>query len=98
MSYEHHYYVYILTNWNNKVMYIGMTNNLERRLFEHKTKMVDGFTKKYNVNKLVYFEETSDVHVAIAREKEIKKWRREKKNNLVISMNPEWKDLSDSWQ
>jgi putative endonuclease len=79
-------------------MYVGMTNNLERRLFEHKTKMVDGFTKKYNVNKLVYFEETSDVHVAIAREKEIKKWRREKKNNLVISMNPEWKDLSDSWQ
>ena len=98
MSYEHHYYVYLLTNWNNKVMYVGMTNNLERRLFEHKTKIVDGFTKKYNVNKLVYFEETSDVHVAIAREKEIKKWRREKKNNLVISMNPEWKDLSDSWQ
>jgi len=98
MSYEYHYYVYLLTNWNNKVMYVGMTNNLERRLFEHKNKMVDGFTKKYNVNKLVYFEETSDVHVAIAREKEIKKWRREKKNNLVISMNPEWKDLSDSWQ
>jgi putative endonuclease len=79
-------------------MYIGITNDLERRLFEHKTKMVDGFTKKYNVNKLVYYEETSDVHVAIAREKEIKKWRREKKNNLVISMNPEWKDLSDNWQ
>ncbi len=97
MSYEHHYYVYLLTNWNNKVMYVGMTNNLERRLFEHKTKIVDGFTKKYNVNKLVYFEETSDVHVAIAREKEIKKWRREKKNNLVISMNPQWKDLSESW-
>ncbi len=98
MSHEHHYYVYILTNWNNKVMYIGMTNNLERRLFEHKNKINDGFTKKYNVNKLVYFEETSDVHAAIDREKEIKKWRREKKNNLVLSLNPQWKDLSDDWQ
>jgi putative endonuclease len=98
MPREHHYYVYILTNWNNKVMYVGVTNNLERRLFEHKNKMVDGFTKKYNVNKRVYFEETSDVHAAIAREKEIKKWRREKKNNLVLSLNPEWKDLSENWQ
>ena len=79
-------------------MYVGMTNNLERRLFEHKNKLVDGFTKKYNVNKLVFFEETSDVHVAIAREKEIKKWRREKKNNLVLSLNPQWKDLSDAWK
>jgi len=78
-------------------MYVGVTNNLVRRVHEHKTKMVPGFTEKYNVNKLVYFEETSDVRAAIAREKEIKKWRREKKNNLVIADNPEWRDLSDGW-
>jgi putative endonuclease len=95
---DYNFYVYILTNWNNKVMYIGMTNNLERRLFEHKNKLVDGFTKKYNVSKLVYYEHTTDVHAALAREKEIKKWRREKKNNLVISMNPNWQDLSVEWE
>jgi len=91
------YYVYLLTNWNNKVMYLGVTNNLERRLYEHKNKLFKGFTEKYNVNKLVYFEETQDVTVAIAREKEIKKWRREKKNQLVNRMNPNWKDLSSGW-
>jgi len=91
------YYVYLLTNWNNKVMYVGMTNNLERRLYEHKNKLVNGFTKKYNINKLVYFEETSDVYEALSREKEIKKWRREKKDNLVLSTNPEWEDLSEGW-
>jgi putative endonuclease len=94
---EYNFYVYILTNWNNEVMYIGVTNNLERRLYEHKNKSVDGFTKKYNVNKLVYYEHTTDVHAAITREKEIKRWRREKKNNLVIMMNPDWKDLSLEW-
>jgi putative endonuclease len=88
------YYVYILTNWNNKVIYIGVTNNLVRRLYEHKNKLVDGFTKKYNLNKLVYFELFYDMGTAIKREKEIKKWRREKKNNLVESKNPSWKDLS----
>lgn len=97
MPREHRYYVYLLTNKNNKVMYVGVTNNLERRIFEHKAKMLPGFTEKYNVNKLVYFEETNDVRVAITREKEIKKWRREKKNNLVVAVNPEWKDLSDGW-
>ena len=86
-----------MTNKNDKVMYVGATNNLARRVHEHKTKMALGFTEKYNVNKLVYFEETPDVRVAIAREKEIKKWRREKKNNLVIAVNPEWKDLSEGW-
>jgi putative endonuclease len=95
---DYNFYVYILTNWNNKVMYIGMTNNLERRMYEHKNKLVDGFTKKYNVNKLVYYEYATDVHVAIAREKEIKKWRREKKNQLVMSMNPEMRDLSLEWE
>ena len=88
------YYVYLLTNWNNKVMYVGVTNNLKRRIYEHKKKLVKGFTEKYNLNKLVYFEETQDVTSAIAREKEIKKWRREKKNQLVNRMNPNWKDLS----
>ena len=91
------YYVYLLTNWNNKVIYLGVTNNLERRLYEHKNKLVKGFTEKYNVNKLVYFEETQDVTAAIAREKEIKKWRREKKNQLVEQINPNWKDLSSEW-
>jgi len=88
------YYVYLITNWNNKVMYVGVTNNLERRIYEHKNKLVKGFTEKYNVNRLVYFEETEDVIAAIAREKEIKKWRREKKDQLVNRMNPNWKDLS----
>ena len=92
------YYVYLLTNWNNQVMYVGVTNDLERRIYEHKNKLVDGFTKKYNVEKLVYFETTSDVLVAIEREKQIKKWRREKKNQLVVGMNPEWKDLSVEWE
>ena len=78
-------------------MYVGVTNNLERRIHEHKNKLVKGFTEKYNVNKLVYFEETQDVTAAIAREKEIKKWRREKKNQLVNRMNPNWKDLSSGW-
>ena len=94
---EYKYYVYILTNWNNRVMYIGITNDLERRLYEHKNKLAKGFTEKYNVNKLVYYEISSDVNSAIAREKEIKKWRREKKNNLVLSANSEWRDLSDGW-
>jgi putative endonuclease len=96
MPQDRTYYVYLLTNWNDKVMYVGMTNDLKRRMYEHKTKAVKGFTEKYNLDKLVYFEATSDVHSAIAREKEIKKWRREKKNALVAGTNPEWKDLSGS--
>lgn len=94
---ERQYFVYLLTNWNHKVMYVGVTNDLERRIYEHKQKCVKGFTQKYNITQLVYFEKTSDVQVAIAREKEIKRWRREKKNNLVNSQNPEWKDLSERW-
>ncbi|MBQ6849795.1 MAG: GIY-YIG nuclease family protein [Oscillospiraceae bacterium] len=91
------YYVYIMSNWNNKVVYIGFTNNLERRVYEHKNKLIDGFTKKYNVNKLVYFEQTSDVRVSLEREKQIKKFRREKKNMLIESINPDWRDLSLDW-
>jgi putative endonuclease len=94
---KHRYYVYVLTNKNNNVMYIGVTNNLERRVYEHKMKQVPGFTEKYNVNRLVYFEETQDVRIAIAREIEMKKWRREKKNQLVVTANAEWKDLSEGW-
>jgi len=78
-------------------MYVGVTNNLERRIYEHRHKLVKGFTEKYNVSRLVYFEETSDIVSALAREKEIKKWRRGKKNSLVTSLNPEWKDLSEDW-
>ena len=91
--YQNKYYVYILSNWNNKVIYIGMTSNLERRIYEHRNKILPGFTNKYNVNKLVYFETVNDVTIAIAREKEVKKWRREKKNALIESMNPNWEEL-----
>ena len=92
------YYVYILTNWNNHVMYVGVTNNLERRLFEHRQGIVDGFTKKYRVHKLVYFEATSDVKAALEREKQIKGWTRGKKNALVERLNPDWKDLTEDWR
>ena len=78
-------------------MYIGVTNDLERRMYEHKNKLIDWFTKKYNIHKLVYFEDTDDVSHAIEREKEIKKWRREKKNELVATTNPNWIDLSVDW-
>ncbi len=91
------YYVYILTSPNNRVMYIGVTNNLERRVWEHKSKAVSGFTQKYNVTKLVYFEECSDIMSAIAREKQIKGWLRKKKDALVEVTNPEWKDISVEW-
>ncbi|HHV65571.1 MAG TPA: GIY-YIG nuclease family protein [Peptococcaceae bacterium] len=91
------YYVYIMTNWNNKVLYTGITNDLERRIYEHKNKLIEGFTKKYNVNKLVYYECTTDVYSAITREKQIKGWTRQKKNELVQSVNPEWRDLSEDF-
>ncbi len=87
------YYVYLLTNRNNAVMYVGVTNNLLRRIYEHKNKSIPGFTQKYNVYKLVYFEQTHDVKSAIEREKQIKKWRREKKNALVEAINPHWQEL-----
>lgn len=94
---EKTYYVYLLTTWNNKVLYTGVTNNLERRIYEHKNKLIDGFTKKYNINKLVYFEVTEDILAAIEREKQIKGWIRIKKNNLIESVNPDWRDLSNDW-
>ena len=87
------YYVYILSNWNGKVIYVGMTNNLERRVNEHKSGEIEGFTKKYRVHKLVYFETMDDVRRAIEREKEIKGWSRAKKNALIAALNPDWHDL-----
>ncbi|MDX2112157.1 MAG: GIY-YIG nuclease family protein [Alphaproteobacteria bacterium] len=92
----HQHFVYMMANWNNSVLYIGVTNNLQRRDWEHKLKLIAGFTEKYNATKLVYFEETDNVHAAIAREKQLKKWRREKKNVLVNQMNPKWIDLSEN--
>ena len=91
------YYVYMITNKTNTVLYTGVTNNLERRIYEHKNKLVDGFTKKYNINKLVYFDYTTDVTSAITREKQIKGWSRAKKNALIESVNPRWEDLSENW-
>lgn len=91
------YFVYILTNFTNKVLYIGVTNNLQRRIYEHKQKLVDGFTKKYNLTRLVYFEEFSRIEDAIAAEKKIKGWLRIKKINLIESKNPSWSDLSLSF-
>ena len=87
------YYVYILTNKTNKVLYIGVTNDLERRIFEHKNKLVEGFTKKYNLNKLVYYEVIENISSAIEREKQLKNWHRDWKINLINSFNPMWKDL-----
>ena len=89
------YYIYILTNKTNNVLYTGITNNLERRVGEHKGKLIAGFTKKYNLTKLIYFEETNDVNSAITREKQIKGWLRTKKIKLIESVNPAWKDLSN---
>ena len=88
------YYVYIMTN-KSKTLYTGISNNLIRRVYEHKNKLVEGFTKKYNIEKLVYFELFNNPDDAIRREKQIKGWLRKKKIDLIKSMNPEWKDLSD---
>jgi len=90
------YYVYIMTN-KSRTLYTGVTNNLERRVYEHKHKLIPGFTSKYNITKLVYYEETDNINVAIAREKQIKGWLRARKIALIESENPKWKDLSLDW-
>ncbi|MFQ5965243.1 MAG: GIY-YIG nuclease family protein [Candidatus Scalinduaceae bacterium] len=90
------YYVYIMTN-KSKTLYTGVTNNLERRVFEHKHHLVKGFTNKYKITKLVYYEATNDVLSAITREKQIKGWLRKKKLALIESVNPRWKDLNEVW-
>ena len=91
------YYVYLLTNKTHSVLYTGVTNNLQRRLYEHKNELVPGFTRRYHVHKLVCFEETSDVNAAISREKQIKGWSRAKKLALIELQNPQWQDLSEGW-
>ena len=90
---DQHYYVYILTRARNSVFYVGVTNNLVRRVHEHKMGLVEGFTQKYNIKKLVYYEQYEDIQLAIQREKSIKKWKRQYKINAIESMNPDWKDL-----
>ena len=91
------YYIYMLTNKANRVLYIGVTNNLERRIFEHKHKLIEGFTKRYNLTKLIYYEVTSDIHSALEREKQLKNWHRDWKINLINNFNPLWKDLSENF-
>ena len=90
------YAVYILTNYNETTFYIGVTGNLQKRIWEHKNKVVEGFTKKYNVDRLVYYELTEDVESALNREKQLKHWHRQWKINLIKEMNPEFKDLSEN--
>ena len=87
------YYIYLMTNDNNTVIYTGVTNDLKRRVYEHKEKLVKGFTKKYNIDKLVYYEVCGDVIAAISREKQIKAGSRSKKVSLIESMNKGWRDL-----
>ena len=94
---QNSYYVYILANANGTVVYTGVTNDLVRRVYEHKSNFdKKSFTARYNVHNLVYYEETSDAYEAITREKQIKSWKRKKKNELISEFNPEWKDLYSS--
>ena len=92
MSYT--YYVYILTNTNNTVLYIGVSNNISRRIFEHNNKLNKGFTSKYNVNKLVYCETFNSIEEAITREKQLKHWKREWKIKLIENSNPNWEEIN----
>jgi len=90
-------YVYILANQRKTVLYTGVTSNLEQRIYQHKNKLVDGFTKKYNCNLLLWYEIAEDISAAIAREKQIKAGSRKKKEQLINSMNPGWLDLAENW-
>jgi putative endonuclease len=90
------YFVYVMTN-HSGTLYTGVTSDLRRRVWEHKQGVVEGFTRRYNVKRLVFFEETADVNAAIARERQLKSWRRSKKVALIESVNPGWKDLSEGW-
>lgn len=91
------YYIYMVTDKAEAVLYIGVTNDLTRRLYEHKNEQIEGFTKKYHLHKLVYFEEYSEAKDAIAREKQLKRWTREKKNALVETKNPDWEDWGEGF-
>jgi putative endonuclease len=90
------YYVYIMASTSG-TLYVGVTNDLVRRVYEHKNNLLEGFTKRYNCHKLIFFEETENIESAIIREKQLKGWRREKKEFLIKQMNPSWKDLSLEW-
>ena len=94
---EYRYYVYIISNVNQTVFYTGVTSNLWHRVLEHKTKVNNGFATKFNCTELLYFEQFEDVHMAIKREKQIKRYRREWKKNLINSQNSEWNDLAKEW-
>lgn len=90
---KNQYYIYILTNKRNGTLYIGVTSNLIKRVYEHKNNIIEGFTKKYYIHKLIYYEITNDIESAIRREKQLKKWNRKWKLELIENNNPEWKDL-----
>ncbi len=90
---QRHYFTYILTNRIYGTLYIGVTNNLTKRIYEHKSKKIEGFTKKYNIDKLVYYESCSNINAAIGREKQLKRWNRQWKINLIEKYNPNWRDL-----
>ena len=96
MEEDKQYYVYILTNKSNEVLYTGVTNDLTRRIYEHRNKLVEGFSKKYNLTKLVYYEVTTDIESAISREKQLKNWHRDWKTNLINQFNHNWDDLGGS--
>ena len=91
------YYVYILSSKRNGTLYIGVTNNLERRLYEHRNNLIEGFTNKYNVHHLVYFEDVNDIQSALQREKQLKRWTRKWKLELIEKVNPEWRDLANDF-
>ena len=94
---QHQYYIYILASQKNGTLYIGVTNDLERRVLEHKQKVNEGFSSRYNINSLVYFESFQYINDAILREKRLKKWNRQWKINLIEEENKEWNDLSEDW-
>jgi len=96
MAFNQQYYIYIMTN-RSKTLYVGVTSNITKRTFEHKHKLADCFTKKYNISQLIYYEVTSDIRSALKREKQIKGWLRSKKIELIESLNPKWNDLSEDW-
>lgn len=93
---ERESYIYLLANKHNNVLYTGVTNDLVRRIYEHKNKLVAGFTQKYNVDRLVYYESCASIILAIEREKQIKGWSRKKKHDLINALNPDWNDLYQS--
>ena len=95
MTHYHNNYVYIMANKHKNVIYTGVTSNLAKRVTQHVNGTYDGFTKRYNCHYLVYYEHFDDIRLAIAREKQIKKWRREKKNKLISSFNPKWQFLNE---